>query len=259
MLAALPAWGRVFGLPDLQQKIAAFSDPDTRAQLVSEATPGGDAPELAALRRRLDDAYIRGVARPENHDLVGRRLGDLAEERGTTVVDVMIDIALSEDLQTEFKNDGLGHIDVQPVGEMLSHPNVLIGASDAGAHVQAFATYGDTGYLFSRFVRSAGVLRTEQAVRRLTLEPALAWGLRDRGLLNPGYAADMVVFDPDTIDRGDEVGASDLPGDGFRYIRHSVGVDTVVVNGDVTWSADTGYSAAHAGQVVSLSTPARVG
>ena len=150
----------------------------------------------------------------------------------------MIDIALSEDLQTEFKNDGLGHIEVEPVGEMLAHPNVLIGASDAGAHVQAFATYGDTGYLFSQFVRSTGVLRTEQAVRRLTLEPALAWGLRDRGLLNPGYAADMVVFDPATIDRGEEVGASDLPGDGFRYIRHSVGVDTVIVNGAVTWSAE---------------------
>ncbi len=168
----------------------------------------------------------------------------------------MIDIALSEDLQTEFKNDGLGHIDVEPVGEMLAHPNVLIGASDAGAHVQAFATYGDTGYLFSQFVRATGAMRTEQAVRRLTLEPALAWGLRDRGLLNPGYAADLVLFDPDTIDRGEEVGVSDLPGDGFRYIRHSVGVDTVIVNGEVTWSAEAGYSAARAGQVVSLSTPA---
>ncbi len=259
MLAALPAWGRVFSLPDLEQKIAAFSDPDTRAQLVSEAMPGGDHPELAALRRRLDHAYVRGVARPENRDLVGRRLSELADERGTTAVDVMIDIALSEDLQTEFKNDGLGHIDVGPVGEMLAHPNVLIGASDAGAHVQAFATYGDTGYLFSQFVRSAGVMRTEQAVRRLTLEPALAWGLRDRGLLNPGYAADLVVFDPASIDRGEEVGASDLPGDGFRYIRHSVGVDTVIVNGHVTWSAEDGYAAARAGQVVSLSTPAQVG
>jgi N-acyl-D-amino-acid deacylase len=259
MLAALPTWGRVFGLPDLQQKIDAFSDPATRSQLVSEARPGGDDANLEALRRRLDHAYIRGVARPENQHLVGRRLDDLAEERGTNPVDVMIDVALSEDLQTEFKNDGLGHIDVEPVGEMLAHPNVLIGASDAGAHVQAFATYGDTGYLFSQFVRATGALRTEQAVRRLTLEPALAWGLRDRGLLNPGYAADLVVFDPDTIDRGEEVGVSDLPGDGFRYIRHSVGVDTVIVNGAVTWSAEAGYSAARAGQVVSLATPAPAG
>ena len=63
------------------------------------------------------------------------------------------------------------------------------------------------------------------------------------GLLNPGYAADLVVFDPDTIDRGEEVGVLDLPGDGFRYIRHSVGVDTAIVNGAVTWSAEAGYSA----------------
>jgi N-acyl-D-aspartate/D-glutamate deacylase len=124
--------------------------------------------------------------------------------------------------------------------------------------VQAFATNGDTGYLFSKFVREQGALTTEQAVRRLTHETALAWGLRDRGLLNPGYAADLVIFDPDTIDRGEEVGVSDLPGDGFRYIRHAVGVDSVIVNGALTYSAAGGYTTARAGRVVSHSTPAAI-
>lgn len=251
MLMTLPTWGQVLHLPDLASKIEAFSDPETRARLAEEALSSEDL----GMRRPLERAYVRGVARPENKDLIGRTLGELAEERGGSVVEVMIDIALSEDLQTEFKNDGLGHMDAEPVGEMLAHPYVLIGASDAGAHVQAFATYGDTGYLFSKFVRDERVLRTEAAVRRITLEPALAWGLRDRGLLHPGFAADMVVFDPARIDRGEELGVSDLPGDGFRYIRHSLGVDSVVVNGSLTWTAASGYAAARAGEVVSLGSP----
>jgi N-acyl-D-aspartate/D-glutamate deacylase len=167
----------------------------------------------------------------------------------------MIDISLSEDLQTEFKNANLGHVDPEMVGEMLAHPNVLIGASDAGAHVQAFATTGDTSFLFSRYVREHPAMTTERAVSRITHEAARAWGLADRGLLHPGYAADLVLFDPATIDRDEEIGVSDLPGDGYRYIRHSIGVDTVVVNGELTWSAAGGYTAARAGDVVSASTP----
>jgi N-acyl-D-amino-acid deacylase len=146
-------------------------------------------------------------------------------------------------------------MDLETVGEMLAHPHVLIGASDAGAHVQAFSTNGDTGYLFSKFVREGGYLTVEQAVRRLTHEPALAWGLGDRGLLHAGYAADLVLFDPEAIDRDEEIGVADLPGDGFRYIRRSLGIDTVVVNGAVTWTAADGYTEARSGDVVSLSTP----
>jgi N-acyl-D-aspartate/D-glutamate deacylase len=124
--------------------------------------------------------------------------------------------------------------------------------------VQAFATNGDTGYLFSKFVRESGALTVEHAVRKITHETALAWGLRDRGLLNPGYAADLTIFDPETIDRGDEFGVEDLPGDGFRYIRKATGIDTVIVNGEVTYTAGGGYTPARAGAVVTHSTPANV-
>jgi N-acyl-D-amino-acid deacylase len=255
MLGALPTWARVFNKKTKAERLEAFTDPEIRAKLVAEAYPDGDNAMLTSMRRRLDRAYVRGVAKPENEHLVGRSLSELAAERGMNVAEVMIDIAVSEDLETEFKNDGLGHLDTEIVGEMLAHPQILIGASDAGAHVQAFATNGDTGYLFSKFVREAGALTTEQAVRRLTLEPARAWGLLDRGLLNPGYAADLVIFDPEAIDRGDEVGVSDLPGDGFRYIRRGEGVDTTIVNGAVAWTAEGGYTDARTGEVVSLSTP----
>jgi N-acyl-D-aspartate/D-glutamate deacylase len=258
MLMAMPAWFKVFNLASKDERIDAYRDPAMRARLVAEAYPEGDDATLTAMRRRFDDAYVRGVKYDRNADLVGRTLGDIARERGQNTAEAMIDIALDEELDTEFKNDGLGHDDPDVVGELLAHPLVLIGASDAGAHVQAFATNGDTGYLFSRFVRDSGHLTMEQAVRRVTFEPAAAWGLRDRGLLAPGFAGDVVIFDPATIDRGDEVGVSDLPGEGFRYIRRAQGIDTVIVNGEVTYTGTGGYTDARAGDVVSLSTPSAV-
>jgi N-acyl-D-aspartate/D-glutamate deacylase len=255
-LAALPTWSKVFSNRNTHaDRVAMFADPETQEKLIAEAYPDGEDASLSVMRRRLERAFVRGVLKPENEHLLGRSLGELAAERGENPAKVMIDISLDEDLQTEFKNENLGHVDIDVVGEMLSHPNVLIGASDAGAHVQAFSTTGDTGLLFSRYVRESGALTTAQAVRRVTHEPALAWGLQDRGLLHHGYAADLVVFDPETIDRAEEIGVSDLPGDGYRYIRHSLGVDTVVVNGEVTWTAAGGYTGARAGDIVSQHSP----
>ena len=258
MLMAMPSWFRVLNLPTKEEKIAQFTNPESRARLVAEALPQGEGEGLTYMRDRLNNSYVRGVKLEKNRHLLGRKLGDLARERGTNAVEAMIDLALEEDLDTEFKNDALGHTDAEVVGEMLAHPYVLIGASDAGAHVQAFATNGDTGYLFSKFVRGTGALTPEHAVRKITHETALVWGLRDRGLLNPGYAADIVIFDPETIDRDEEIGVSDLPGEGFRYIRHARGIDTVIVNGQVTYTAAGGYTAARAGDVVTLKTPSVV-
>ena len=111
-----------------------------------------------------------------------------------------------------------------------------------GPHVGSFATYGDTGFLLSRYVRETGALSLEAAVKKITSDPCTIWGLPERGRLEEGYAADLVVFDPDTVDRGPEVASGDFPGGGTRWIRNSVGVDTVVVNGEVTWTEADGYA-----------------
>jgi N-acyl-D-aspartate/D-glutamate deacylase len=132
---------------------------------------------------------------------------------------------------------------------MLAHPLVHVGAGDGGAHVASFATYGDTGYLISRFVRETRALRIEDAVRKISFDPCSIWGLGGRGLLRPDYAADVVVFDPGTIDRGPEVEARDLPGDGIRWVRHARGVHSVLVNGAVAWSAAGGYSDSRSGAI----------
>jgi N-acyl-D-aspartate/D-glutamate deacylase len=247
----LPTWAKLARIGSRAEQIAAFNDPATRAQLVAEATESPDRWNLDGMLARLQSVRVRGVADPAHAGLVGRTLGELARERGQGAPDVMIDIALSEGLETVFKDAGYGHADVDIVGRALAHPNVLVGASDAGAHVQAFASVGDTGYLFSKFVREQGEFDVAGAVRKLTLEPALAWGLADRGFLAPGYAADLVLFDPATIDRSEDMRVDDLPGGAFRYIRRGRGIDTVIVNGVPAWSQAHGYSPQRAGAVVS--------
>jgi N-acyl-D-aspartate/D-glutamate deacylase len=199
----------------------------------------------------FDPTYfvVREVALERNRDLVGRTLGEIAQERGSTPADVLVDIALEEDLRTWFGRLNVSHTDQEVVGSLLAHRYVEIGASDAGAHVGTFATYGDTGLLFSDFVRGSGHLSLEAAVKKLTRDQCAIWGLPRRGELSPGFAADVVIFDPDTMGRGPERLANDFPG-GVRWVRDSIGVDTVVVNGEVTWTRRDGYApAARAGRI----------
>ena len=88
----------------------------------------------------------------------------------------------------------MGHEDPNRVGPFIADDRVHVGASDAGAHIQSFATYGDTGYLFSEFVRKGKHLSLEHAVRKITRDTAQIWGMADRGELRAGMAADVVVF-----------------------------------------------------------------
>jgi N-acyl-D-amino-acid deacylase len=251
MFLAIPGWWNVLAMNDPQRKLAALADPEVKARLVA----GMD--EAVAVRGPgMDPAnyIIRQVASEANRDLVGRTLGEVAAERGTTAAELLIDLSVEEHLGTWFMRAELGHTDREAVGALLAHPLVHVGASDGGAHVGSFATYGDTGFLFSRYVRETGALSLEAAVKKVTADPATIWGLPDRGQLKPGYAADVVVFDAETIDRGPEVTSGDFPGGGDRWIRHSKGIDTVVVNGTVTWTAAEGYiETARAGVVTAPS------
>ncbi|WP_448586220.1 N-acyl-D-amino-acid deacylase family protein [Thermaurantiacus sp.] len=235
-----PGWYRIirFGTPETIR--AAFADPGTRARLVAEAEPLGALWPKVVLRRATSAA---------NRPLVGKTLGEIAALRGVSPVEAMIDLSLEEDLDAHFLAEGLGHNDDARVGALLAHPLVHVGASDGGAHILSFSTYGDTGYLLARFVRETRALGLEAAVRKLTSDTAAIWGIPDRGRLEPGAVADIVIFDPTTIDRGPEVYVDDVPGDGWRYVRASRGVETVIVGGRIAWSADGGYGDAR-GQIL---------
>jgi len=243
LLLGIPAWSVPMRMP-LPERKTAFADPARRSDLVTQ---------FGLLRFAIPDfenAFRVGrVARPENRALEGRRMVDVASERGVDVAEAMLDLALAEDLETEFAFRNFLHVDPAGVTALLSHPMIHVGASDAGAHISQFCGTGDTSWLLARWVRETGAFTPERAVHRLTGELADAFGIRGRGRLVPGQAGDLVIFDPATIDRGDEDFVRDVPGNANRYVRHARGIDRVAVNGQVVWE-DGGYTEARAGRIV---------
>ncbi|MEM1435519.1 MAG: amidohydrolase family protein, partial [Pseudomonadota bacterium] len=229
----LPSWYRIMRFSDPAAIAAAFKDAEQRAALEQEAE---------ALAPLWPTVVLRQVRTAANQPLVGKTLAEIAALRGVSPVAAMIDLSLEEDLNAHFLAANLGHNDDAKVSELLNHPRVHVGASDGGAHILSFSTYGDTGYLLGHFVRDCRTLGLEAAVKKITSDTAAIWGIPERGRLEPGTVADVVVFDPDTIDRGTEYFVQDVPGDGHRYVRDSVGVNTVLVGGGVAWSAAGGYT-----------------
>jgi len=244
VFATMPSWmGLLASGPEATR--AAFSDPATRAKLAAE-TEG--APMPLALSFSLAATRLSGAAGKAASD-VGRSLGELAAERRRHPAEVLMDIALAEDLDARFTATDLAHEDEAKIGPTLRHPQIQIGAGDGGAHLARFATYGDTGHLFARFVRARRVLSLEEACKRLSADVADFWGIPDRGRLAKGQVADVVVFDPATIDRGPEELAFDLPdgGKSFRFVRRAIGMHHVVVGGAPIYGADSGYADARRG------------
>ena len=238
-LARLPRWVRILRQP-LEQRLAALEDADTRRAMIADCGPDGGGALFGALVVRGGDKAPAAY--------VGRTLGEIARERGEGAAEAVLNISREGGLDVAFLAANAGHHQTDRIGPMLANPLVHIGASDGGAHLASFSTYGDTGYLFSEFVRTSGDFTLEQAVKKITADTADIWGLKDRGRLKPGLAADIVVFDADTIARLEERPVHDLPGDGMRYVRSAAGVDVVVVNGVVAY-AHGAYTDARSGAI----------
>ena len=240
-------WSRILRMTDRDEQLACYRDAETRRRLVATAYPDDDD----AGRAQLDSAYVSAVGDHARSSLIGQTLADLARDRGCNPAEVMIDIAVEDGLETRFTKPPTSNQDRPRLTRMIQHPSVLIGASDAGAHVRGFSTYGDTAVVFDDFVRKGGVLTLENAVKRLTSDLATAWNLPDRGLLRSGHAADIAVFDPATIARGPELDVADMPTGCARYFRGSVGVDATVINGSVAWTNTGGYAPTFSGTIAS--------
>jgi N-acyl-D-amino-acid deacylase len=240
LLYGTPEWNALMQLP-IAERIAAFADPAARPGLV-EAASGRLLPLLSILR--VGDTYSA-----ENEQFEGKLLVEAAQVLGRSLPDAMLDIAVRDQLQTEFQLKGVIHANPDEVIKILDHPLIHVGASDAGAHISQFCGAGDTSDLMERFVRKLGMMSLERAVQMLTGDLADAWGIADRGKIREGYAADLVLFDPNTIARREEEFVSDFPGEARRYICHADGIDAVVVNGAVV-RENGAYTEARAGRTV---------
>ena len=155
LLYGLPSWNRIMQLP-LTERIAEFGNLVARPKLVAEADR-----RLASLLRA---AIVGEVYSKSNQEFTGRRLSEIAKSMGKPISEAMLEIAVADGLQTEFQINDFIHADKDIVAQMLDHPSIHIGASDAGAHVAQFCGAGDTTDLLARFVRQFGKLSLERAV-----------------------------------------------------------------------------------------------
>ena len=237
----LPKWYALMRFNEPEQIMASLNDSSVRDALVAEAQG------MMPLWNRL---VLRQVVSEANQCLVGKTLQEIAELRGSDALNVMIDVSLEESLDAHFLSGDMGHNDDDLVAPLLKHPNVMVGASDGGAHILSFATYGDTGYLLGHFVRDTAHLGLEAAVKKITADPASLWGLGNRGMLREGFIADITVFDEAVVDRGVEYFVQDVPGDGYRYVRDAHGIHSVVIGGALAYDKVNGYREAHRGQII---------
>jgi N-acyl-D-aspartate/D-glutamate deacylase len=170
---------------------------------------------------------------PETKALEGRTVGEIAAEQGKEPFDALLDIVIEDDLRTVIlpPQSGDEADDWALRAELWRDPRVVLGASDAGAHLDFIATFNYTTAFLGPSVRDRGLVDLEEAVHLLTDVPARLYGLTGRGRLAEGWAADLVVFDPGTVDPGRVGMRPDLPGGASRLYSEPAGIEHVVVNG----------------------------
>ena len=232
---SMPTWLPILQGPD-EQKLIAYRDPATREKLRAEV----DAPLTpdSTFSKRWDLMVVEEVKLAKNRALRGKHLAEIGQAQGKHPVDVLLDLALEENLDTVFT---LGEInmDTEAVAQILSSPYAVVGLSDGGAHVQFHSNVSNPTRLLGYWVREKQIMSLELAVRRLTFDSAAAFGIYDRGLLQPGMAADIVVFDADTVKPVAEDVVHDFPNDGWRMRELAEGVHFTVVNGEVLMEKGT--------------------
>ncbi|MGE3690707.1 MAG: amidohydrolase family protein [Novosphingobium sp.] len=224
----LPAWNRLVQADREEQRRLA-ADPDWRAQA------RGDADSRFSVMfpfRQPERLTIHSVPGADQREWAGRTLADLANERGGHVSDALADWLLETDFEPKFSLP-IANTDIAGVGELLANPVSCISGSDAGAHLQMFCAYGDTTLLLTRYVRDRGALSLEAAVHALTQRQAEMLGLRNRGVIAPGKAADVIVFALDELVYGEDRLVNDLPGGLPRLTRDPGGFRYTIVNGEI--------------------------
>jgi N-acyl-D-amino-acid deacylase len=203
-----------------------YADPAFRESVKSE---------LTTQVRRLFTAdwskvHVSKTANPKNQFMDGKSVAELSSGSGKSPFDWLLDLSLSEQLQTVFTAALLNH-DEAAVERLLLDPNSVVSLSDAGAHLVFLCDAAFGLHLLGHWVREKQLLTIEEAVRKLTSVPADLFGIRNRGRLAPGAQADMLLFDPKTVGRGPQERVFDLPAEGSRITTPGLGVHGVWVNG----------------------------
>jgi N-acyl-D-aspartate/D-glutamate deacylase len=229
-LFMIPGWGEVLNLP-VPDRIAKLQDPDVRADMMRRANS-----EEAGVFRRLADFrhYVIGdTYSAANEGLKGKVVGEFAKQQGKDPFDALIEIVIRDDLRTILwpmppDNDP----DTWSLRrEVWGDDRAMLGGSDAGAHLDRMCGAPYTTRFVGDMIRGRQLVSVEEAVRLITDAPAQLFGLKDRGRIQAGYRADLVVFDPESVGSEPATLVADLPGGTARLTADSQGVIRVLVNG----------------------------
>ena len=233
VLDVIPEWAAVLALPH-DEKRAALADPAVRTKLKDGAT----RMEAEFLHRLFADwgaLEITSVTSEKNQKWAGHLLSDYADAGGKDALDALFDLAVEEDLYFSFTPPPGGEDEEswKLRAETWCDDRAIIGASDAGAHLDMINTFAFSTQLLGNGVRNKKLISLEEAVRRITSVPAERFGLKNRGRIEPGMIADITVFRPEDIDCGPISMRDDLPEGQSRLYADAVGVDHVIVNGEI--------------------------
>ena len=228
LLDTLHGWLEPMALSN-QQKLELLSDPERRNKL------NEDAQKPSAFRgvARWERLTVGEVSKEDLKHLEGRTIGDIAEELGKTPWETLCEIVVEDDLKTGLYPPAAGDNEESWAlrQQLWNDERCLIGASDAGAHLDFLATFNYSTYLLAA-ARDRNLLSLESAVQKLTDVPARLYGLKDRGRIEDGWCADLVVFDPDKVAPADIEVREDLPGGAWRLYSQAIGVHHVFINGE---------------------------
>ncbi|HAX05501.1 MAG TPA: aminoacylase [Acidimicrobiaceae bacterium] len=228
LLDTLHGWAEPMALSG-DEKLELLSDPERRNKL------NEDAQKPSAFRgvARWERLTVGEVSKEDLKHLEGRTIGDIAEELGKTPWEALCEIVVEDDLKTGLYPPAAGDNEESWAlrQELWNDERCLIGASDAGAHLDFLATFNYSTYLLAA-ARDRNLLSLESAIQKLTDVPARLYGLKDRGRIEHGWCADLVIFDSETVAPAEIEVREDLPGGAWRLYSEAIGVHHVFINGE---------------------------
>ena len=230
---SVPAWKEAT-IGTVEERKAKLSKPELRAEMRTDYDDGG-METLDVIFGGFETYIARKV---KDRDLKlkyeGMSVKQIAEAEGKHVIDAMLDLSVADNLQTEWAGS-VANSKVEGYKELMSSPYSLPGVSDGGAHVKFITPAIYPTEVLSWLVRETGTLSLEEAHFRLSGMSAWAAGLKDRGTLRPGMAADIVIYDSDTVAAAESEIVHDLPANEWRRVQRAEGYKHIMVNGEVTF------------------------
>ena len=233
LYAGVFSWAAIMNLPH-EEKLAKLRDPEVRASMRHGVENPNRDPDAGSTLPppHWDVTFVDEVTDPANEKYLRRTIAEIAEEQGKAPADAMLDLALSEDLRMKFRWENKTATWEEAVRESMKHPAMLMGVSDGGAHLDRDDGADWSSYFLRFWVLDRGLWTLEEGVRQLTQVPAAMAGFGDRGMLLPGLAADIMIFDPKTVGPGTKRMVHDLPGGEGRFSARPRGFIATIVNGE---------------------------